>query len=179
MERINTFFYSVVQGFKNIKRNRMFSITSIFTITACLFLFGIFYFLVSNVQYMIKNMEGSVAITAFFEEGITDSRISEIGQEIKKNTNVTDVVYVSAEDAWKKFQSDIFEDQEELVETFSTENPLEDSASYEVYVSDVSNQKKVAKEIEEMEGIRKVISSGETVQTLTIFNRLISAVSFL
>lgn len=178
MERINTFFYSIVQGFKNIKRNRMFSITSIFTITACLFLFGIFFFLVSNVQYMIKNIEGSVSITAFFDEGTTDSRISEIGQEIKSKSNVTNVVYVSAEDAWNRFKSDIFEEQEELVDTFSTENPLEDSASYEIYVNDVSNQKELVKELENMEGIRKVNSSSKTARTLTIFNGLVSAVSF-
>lgn len=178
MERINTFFYSIVQGFKNIKRNRMFSITSIFTITACLFLFGIVFFLVSNVQYMIKNIEGSVAITAFFVEGTTDSRISEIGQEIKSKSNVTKVVYVSAEDAWNRFKSDIFEDQEDLVDTFSTENPLEDSASYEIYVNDVSHQKELVKELENMDGIRKVNSSSNTARTLTVFNGLVSAVSF-
>lgn len=178
MERINTFFYSIVQGFKNIKRNRMFSISSIFTITACLFLFGIFFFLVSNVQYMIRNIENSVAITAFFEEGITDSKIAEIGQQIKGKSNVTDVVFVSAEDAWNRFKSDVFEEQEELVDTFQSENPLEDSASYEIYVSDVSRQKNLVKEIEDMEGIRKVISSSETAHTLTIFNGLVSAVSF-
>lgn len=178
MEIINTFFYSIVQGLKNIKRNRMFSITSVFTITACLFLFGIVFFLVSNVQYMIKNIEGTVAITAFFEEGITDSRISEIGREIKTKSNVKEVVYVSAEDAWDRFKNDIFEEQEDLVDTFSSENPLEDSASYEIYVSEVSRQKELVKEIESMEGIRKVNSSSETARTLTIFNSLVSAVSF-
>lgn len=37
MEKIYTLFYSIGQGMKNIKRNRMFSITSIITITASLF----------------------------------------------------------------------------------------------------------------------------------------------
>lgn len=178
MERINTFFYSIAQGFKNIKRNRMFSITSIFTITACLFLFGIFFFLVSNVQYMIKNIESSVAITVFFDEGTTDSRISEIAQEIKSKKHVTKVVYVSAEDAWNRFKKDVFEEQEELVDTFNSENPLEESESYEIYVNDVSKQKQLVKELENMEGIRKVNSSSKTAHTLTVFNGLVSAVSF-
>lgn len=156
----------------------MFSISSIFTITACLFLFGIFFFLVSNVQYMIKNIEGSVAITVFFDEGITDSRIFEIGQEIKAKDHVTEVVYISAEDAWEQFKSDIFEDQKDLADTFRTENPLQDSASYDIYVNDVSSQKKLVKELGKIEGIRKVNSSSETAHTLTIFNRLVSVVSF-
>lgn len=178
MEKINTFFYSVVQGLKNIKRNRMFSITSVFTITACLFLFGIFFFLVSNVQYMIKNIEGSVAITVFFDEELSKIKIDEIGYEIKQMDGVTEVVFISEEDAWNRFKDDIFENQEDLVDTFSTENPLKDSASYEIYVDKVSDQGDIVKKLEAIEGVRKVNSSSETARTLTIFNGLVSAVSF-
>ena len=41
--RISTFFYTIKQGFRNIFRNKLFSLASIATITACLFMFGIFY----------------------------------------------------------------------------------------------------------------------------------------
>ncbi len=64
--RFSTFFYSLKQGIKNIRRNRMFSLASIGTITACLFLFGIFYFVVANFQYMVKTAETSVGVTVFF-----------------------------------------------------------------------------------------------------------------
>jgi len=43
--KIRAFLYSLKEGIKNIGRNRMFSLASIGTITACLFLFGIFYFI--------------------------------------------------------------------------------------------------------------------------------------
>lgn len=177
MEKINTFFNSIGQGCKNIKRNRMFSITSICTITACLFLFGIFFFLVSNVQYMVKNIEKSVAVTVFFEEGATDSQISQIGLDLKTRKDVKDVVFVSAEDAWKKFVEDEFEGQQELVETFESDNPLADSASYEVYVKDISSQEKLVKDIEKMDGVRKVNSSNKTARMLSTFNKLVSVVS--
>ena len=39
---MDSFFYNVGQGFKNIRRNRMFSIASVLTMTTCLFLFGMF-----------------------------------------------------------------------------------------------------------------------------------------
>lgn len=88
------------------------------------------------------------------------------------------MVYVSAEDAWNRFKKDVFEEQEELVDTFNSENPLEESESYEIYVNDVSKQKQLVKELENMEGIRKVNSSSKTAHTLTGFNGLVSAVSF-
>ena len=51
---MDSFFYNVGQGFKNIRRNRMFSIASVLTMTTCLFLFGIMYFIVTNLRYMIR-----------------------------------------------------------------------------------------------------------------------------
>ena len=70
--RLNTFFYSIGQGFKNIARNSMFSIASMATMAACIFMFGIFYILVYNVNVMVQTAEESVAITVFFDEGISE-----------------------------------------------------------------------------------------------------------
>lgn len=42
--KISTFGYSMKQGVKNIGRNKMFSIASIATMSACIFLFGLFLF---------------------------------------------------------------------------------------------------------------------------------------
>lgn len=177
MEKLSTLGYSIVQGFKNIKRNKMFSFTSVCTITACLFLFGIFFFLVSNVQYMVKHMENSVAVTAFLDEGITDSQIAQIGMDLKSRQDVEKVEYISPEQAWENFKAENFEDQQELVDTFADDNPLADSASYEIYVKDVEHQSELVDSLNQMEGIRKVNCSDQTAKALTTFNRLISVVS--
>lgn len=62
---LRTFIYSVKQGFKNIGRNRMYSLASIGTITASLFLFGILFFVMVNFQSALKTAETSVGITVF------------------------------------------------------------------------------------------------------------------
>ncbi len=177
MEKLSTLGYSIVQGFKNIKRNKIFFFTSVCTITACLFLFGICFFLVSNVQYMVKHMENSVSVTAFLDEGITDSKIAQIGIDLKKMQNVEKVEYISPEQAWENFKAENFEDQQELVNTFEDDNPLADSASYEIYVKKVEKQSELVKSLEQMDGIRKVNCSDQTAKALTTFNRLVSVVS--
>ena len=53
--RISTFFYTIKQGLKNIWKNKMFSLASIATMTACIFLFGLFYTIVTNFQSMVKD----------------------------------------------------------------------------------------------------------------------------
>lgn len=177
MEKLSTLGYSIIQGGKNLKRNKMFFFTSVCTITACLFLFGIFFFLVSNVQYMIKHMENSVSVTAFLEEGITDSQIAQLGMDLKNMKNVEKVEYISPEQAWENFKTENFEDQQELVDTFADDNPLADSASYEIYVKDVEKQSQLVESLEKMDGIRKINCSDQTAKALTTFNRLVSMVS--
>ena len=51
--KISTFGYSMKQGVKNIGRNKMFSIASIATMSACIFLFGLFYSIVMNFNYIV------------------------------------------------------------------------------------------------------------------------------
>ena len=67
--RPSTIWYTLKQGIKNIKRNLMFSIASVLTMAACMFLFGVFYSIVTNVNHVAHKMEEEVPITVFFEEG--------------------------------------------------------------------------------------------------------------
>ena len=174
--RINTFFYSIGQGFKNIFRNGMFSLASIATMSACIFMFGLFYILIANINVMVQSVEEGVAITVFFEADLEDERIQEIGEDISKRTEVREVVFISAEDAWESFKDVYFEGNEQYAEGF-TENPLEDFANYEVYLKDVSQQTGLVTYIENIEGVREVKQSQAVADTLTQFNKIVSLVS--
>lgn len=87
--RISTFFYTIKQGLKNIWKNKMFSLASIATMTACIFLFGLFYTIVTNFQSMVKDAESGVAVTVFFDEGISQDKIDEIGDLIRARAEVS------------------------------------------------------------------------------------------
>ena len=107
--RISTFFYTLKQGFISIFKNKWFSLASVATISACLFLFGLFYAILVNFQHIVKTAEEGVSVTVFFEEGITDDRIAEIGEMIQKRVEVSKVNYVSADDAWDSFKEEYLE----------------------------------------------------------------------
>ena len=98
MMRINTLFYSIKQGFKNIFRNKMFSLASIATMAACIFMFGLFYIVVTNFSSMVKTAEEGVAVTVFFNEGTTEDVIKADKAQIEKRAEVGKVDYQSA--AW-------------------------------------------------------------------------------
>ena len=66
MMKISSLFYTIRQGFANIFRNKWYSLASIATISACLFLFGIFYAIVANFESIVKTAEEGVSVTVFF-----------------------------------------------------------------------------------------------------------------
>lgn len=172
---LNTFFYTLKQGIKNIRRNRMFSLASIGTITACLFMFGIFYFVVANFQYMIKTAETSVGVTVFFDAGISEERINEIGDIIKERGEVALVEYISAEETWENYKEKYL--SKELADTFGDDNPLADSASFSVYLNDISMQGALVNYIKDIDGVRQVNHSNNVAESLESFNALVGYIS--
>ena len=180
--RISTVGYSARQGIKNIFRNKMFSLASVATMSACIFLFGLFFALVMNFTYLVRNVESNVGITVFFEENLDQASINAIGEQIRSRTDlVTECRYVSAPEAWDEFAADYFEGYEEagedFLESMVADNPLANSAHYEVYVNAVENQSQMVEYIEGLEGVREVNRSEQASITLSMVNRLISIVS--
>ena len=175
--RISSFFYTVKQGFKNIWNNRLFSLASIATMAACIFMFGIFYSLAANFQAMVKSAEEGVAVTAFFDEGITEEQIQAIGDKIEKRAEVASYNYVSAEQAWEDFKKVYFQGAEDLADGFAEDNPLANSAHYEIYLNDVSMQPALVSFLEGLDGIREVNRSEITAASLTGINALIAYAS--
>ncbi len=177
--KISTFGYSCGQGIKNIKRNKLFSLASVGTISACIFLMGLFYIIIANFQNMVKEAEKSVCVTVFFDEDATDDEIKLIGDKIKKRIEVSRIEFTSAEQAWEEFSKEYFKDEPELAEGFKDDNPLAKSANYEVYLNDVSMQSSLVSYIKSIDGVRKVNDSPDTANTLTDFGKMVGYISIV
>ena len=171
--RISTFFYTIGQGFRNIIRNKWFSLASIATIGACLFLFGLFYAILSNFEHIVKTAEEGLSVTVFFQEDTSDTRIAEIGDMIWRRVEVSEVQFVSAEEAWESFKEDYLG---EYSDGF-TENPLAPSAHYVIFLNDVSLQPALVTYLESIPEIRKINKSEITAATFSGINALVAYVS--
>lgn len=175
--KISSFFYLIGQGLKNIRRNKLFSIASIATIAACIFLFGIFYSIFANFQYMMKSAESQVAVTVFFDNDTSDERIKQIGEEIQTQSAVDRISYTSAEEAWENYKSEYFGEYEYLAEGFKDDNPLANSGSYSVYLNDTSKQTELVTYIEGIDGVRQVNRSDEVARNLSSMTKIVGYVS--
>ena len=188
--KISTLIYTIKQGFANIFRNKLFSLASIATISACLFLFGLFYSIVANFEHVVKTAEAGVSVTVFFHYDGTfpgecktphepgpvpgDARIMEFGPMIEARPEVDHVEFISDEEAWETFGRSYFGD--DFKEGFP-ENPLEGENSDQVFLSDVSMQSTLVSWLESLPEVRLVRYSEVTANTLSGVNLLIAYVS--
>ena len=168
MRKIRTFFYTIEQGIVGIFKIKWFSVATVATISACLFVFGIFCLIAFNVANIVQKAEENVSVTIFFDEDISEERIEEIGDMIGRRAEVARYEYISAEQAWEDFSEQLGE----YAEGF-TENPLANCANYQIYLNDVTKQGQLVNYLEGVDGIRKINKSDFTADTLSGINMVL------
>jgi cell division transport system permease protein len=191
--RISTLGYIGKQGVRSIGRNKMFSMASIATMSACIFLFGLFFAILVNMQHIVRGAEEGVAITVFFDEGLPQQDVDRIGSALLARPDVSEIRYVSGEEAWSEFKYIYFRDNPGLADGFRDSNPLIHSNHFQVYmvaseleddiilapgigtISDV--QRQVVEFAEGLEGVRLVNRSDLIANVLGNFNVLVTWVS--
>ena len=122
----------------------------------------------------------------------TEEQKKEIGEQLESRDDVSEVKYVSADDAWAEFQKDYFGDNPELAEGFKDDNPLAHSDNYEVYMKTVkgdnkdliakskslsATQQDLVKFAQSLDGVRQVNKSDVVANTLSSVNMLVAYVS--
>lgn len=174
--RVSTFKYTVEQGLRNIIKNKMFSIASIATMAACIFLFGIFYSVIINFQNTVEKTEEEVCIVVFMDEDLSKAKREKIGDKLRARDDVLEVKYVSGDAAWEEYQEKYFGDDIDVASAFKT-NPLKKSDNYEVYMKDIENQAELVEYAESISGVRQVRKDEQVAKTLSNINKLIAYVS--
>ena len=176
--RPSTIWYTLKQGIKNIRRNWMFSLASIITMAACIFLVGVFYSIVNNVDNIAHKVEQEVPVTVFFNEGTTQEQIDAVENLIKARPEVENVEFESADDAWQKFKDQYFQGSD-AAEGFKDDNPLVNSANLQVYMNQIEKQSELVAYIQGLDNVREVNQSEKAANTLGSFNKLVSYASII
>ena len=156
----------------------MFSLASIITMAACIFLVGVFYSLVTNVDNIAHKVEQEVPITVFFDEGTTDEEMQEVGNLIQARPEVERVEFESGDQAWQNFKDKYFQGSD-AADGFKDDNPLVNSSNYQVYLNQIEKQTELVNYIQSLEYVREVNQSEQAANTLGSFNKLVSYASII
>ena len=156
----------------------MFSLASIITMAACIFLVGVFYSLVTNVDNIAHKVEQEVPITVFFDEGTTDEQMQEVGNLIQARPEVERVEFESGDQAWQNFKDKYFQGSD-AADGFKDDNTLVKSSNYQVYLNQFEKQTELVNYIQSLEHVREVNQSEQAANTLGSFNKLVSYASII
>lgn len=163
------YFFS--EAFGGVIRNRLMSIASIGTVAACIFIIAISYCALTNVDYMLEQLESSIGIAVFLDDDVDSDRVLQINDELLTVDHVESVSYISPEDALNDLKESW--DAEDILSGFDeTNNPL--SSSFEVSLDDIAYQSDVVNKIEQIDGVRNIRHAESETQILVKVSNFLS-----
>jgi cell division transport system permease protein len=170
--KISSFKHYISDAVKSLIRNKTISIASILTVTATLFILGVFLLTVLNVRDGIVSVESMVEIRVFLNDEITETEQSSLETALKQHPGVREVEYESKEEALEKFREQMAEDGEGLLSGLDgSANPLPDS--FIVRLTSPEKAEEVVEAIKNMGGIDTIKNDRELVNILMSISRTI------
>lgn len=167
--------YFIKEAARSFRKNLVMSTAAVSTIALTLLILGGFVVLVLNVNNWAKSFESKVEITVFLKDTAAPGDIQNLQIEIVSWPEVSDVMFVSKEQALEKLKQDL-KDQPEMLEALSG-NPL--PASLEIKLKTPRSVEKVVKRLNGKEPIEEVKYGKDIVKKLFAFTAVIRWVSII
>lgn len=162
--RYSIFGYLIGEGFRNVLKNKKSTIASLFIMTATMFIFGIFFAVGENVNFIIKGIEEQQGMEVFIKDEATEKQKTEFENAIRSSEYVNTVTYKSKEDALEQVKK-MFKDKKELIATYEgEENPFR--ASYVITLTDLTKAEDVQKQINNFDIIANIQIRSDVMEIL-------------
>lgn len=164
----------VMDALKSLARNRTITMASILTVTATLFIFGVFILLAQNINLGVESVESQVEIKVYLEDAITSTQQETILNRIHGVEGVKEVTYESKEEAFEKFRERLGENNAILTGFSEERNPLPNS--FVISLEEPEATMRVEDAIRNLRGVEDVGSERETVEKIIGLARMIRTV---
>lgn len=163
--KYSIFGYLIGEGFRNFFKNKKSTAASLIIMCATMFIFGIFFLIGENVNYIIEQVQSQQAMQVFIKEDTTKEQEEELKQKITAIQYVNTIDYVSKEDAlndvkgWSTEIGNVLGDI-----TADGYNPFK--ASYVITLTDLTKSEEVENQITGFEEVDSVQAGNKTINTL-------------
>ena len=161
--RYNGFTYLISEGFSNVFKNKKSTMTSLITMICAMFMFGAAFAIGENVNYIMKQVQQAQGIEVFILNDATDEQINTLETNIKNLDGVSTTTFKSKQEALDSVKES-FKEYPDAIAGY--ENDYIFPASFVVTLTDLSKAVEVEDAITEMEYVKSVRSSNDTIDTL-------------
>ncbi|HAL62913.1 MAG TPA: ABC transporter permease [Clostridiales bacterium] len=167
--------YSFSEAKKNVLRNGLMSIASLFTIASCLVILGVFAIISMNVNSFTNKIEDQCEVQLYINAGTSAERVSQIGEEIKKLENVKEASLFTKEEMLSYAKKDMFGEDAELLTGFEDDNPFSDS--YKIILDKIENTGETVTELEKIADVEKVVNKQDIVNMVLNISKIVKRFS--
>lgn len=169
--------YIFKESFSGFRRVKISGIITIFTITISLLLLGIFLLVLENINDVVQNIRNRIEVEVFLKERLEPSEKDAIRTKIRQIQGVTDIKFISKEEASKIFSQEFGEDINKVLDF----NPLPES--FKITLGDEyknsENVRQITQELRDIQGIDDVIYRKTLLELLDRRARLFSEISLV
>ena len=162
--KLQKFRYSFSEAKKNVVRNGLMSIASLFTIACCLVILGVFSVLSTNVNFITEQIKDQCEVQLYIRSDATDERVTAIGTEIQSVENVKEISLFTKEQTLEYAMNDMFEGNEGMLDGFAEDNPFSDS--YKIVLNDIEKTAETVATLEQIADVEKVVNKQDVVNTV-------------
>ena len=159
--KLSKFKYSLSEAKKNVSRNGLMSIASLFTIACCLIILGVFAILSLNVNSITDQIKDQCEVQLYINAGTAAERVEAIGSEIRAVDNVKEATLFTKEETLAYAKNDMFEGKEELLDGFDEDNPFSDS--YKIILTDIEKTDETVDALSQIRDVEKVVNKQDVV----------------
>ena len=162
--KYSIFGYLIGEGFRNFFKNKKSTAASLIIMCATMFIFGIFFLIGENVNYIIEQVQSDQAMQIFINPDATAEQEQELETKIKAIQYVNTIEYVSQEQALNDMKSWLGEDSSLLDPYSGEENPFK--ASYVITLTDLTKSDEVEEQIGTFENVASITVGNDTINSL-------------
>jgi cell division transport system permease protein len=171
--------YFIREALLSLKHNSLMSFASISTVALSLLILGMFLVMVLNMNNMASILESQVQISVYLHDDLNEEQIQELGAAIHELPNVSQIVFISKEEAMEKFKKRLGE-QQNMLTALGDSNPLPNA--FEVRVDNPEKVRYVAKTIAGLPGVENAKYGQDVIEhvfSLTKMMRIVGLVLIL
>ena len=172
---IRNFRRFVSEAASGLVKNGLVTIASLFVVTSCLFIFGVFMAVSMNISYLGEQMQNECQIQVYItSEAKYGGKIQKISNTIKKLDNVSGISYESGEVTLENFKKGL--DKDELAAFEGLPNDVI-SDSFKITLKDISHSEDIVKKVSGIDGVERVENRQDLITMVNNLTQLIQKVS--
>lgn len=169
--------YYLSEVLKSIVRNKIMSLTSIVTVSACMIILISSYVIASNVNYMLNYIENSVGVTVIIENYLTADEVNILREDILAIDNVARMEFIPPDQALQNLAERLGDDTGEFIQSLAADNPLR--RSFVLALNDIRHQDETISSISNLGGVANINDASFLTNGLVTLNNFIGIVSIL